>query len=96
LSTPTAPGVRYHGSKWRLYLRAQPIHSDHRIYVEPFGSSASVLMQKPRSQSEVYNDMDDDVVNFDRVLRDQDKAAKLYQQLELTPYSRTEFESAFK
>ena len=32
--------------------------------------NAGVLLQKPRAYAEVYNDMDDDVVNFFTVLRD--------------------------
>ena len=84
MSAPTAPAVRYHGSKWRLYPWLSQFIPDHRIYVEPFGGGASVLLQKPRAQSEVYNDLDDDIVNFFRVLRDPEKAAELCQQLEGT------------
>lgn len=64
----------------------------HRIYVEPFGGGGSVLMRKPRSYAEVYNDKWDTVVNVFRVLRDQEKALRLRQLLVLTPFSRTEFE----
>ena len=53
-----------------------------------------MLLQKPRSQSEVYNDLDEDIVNFFRVLRNPVLAAELCEQLELLPYSRVEFEAA--
>lgn len=66
----------------------------HKCYVEPFGGGASVLMQKPRSYAEVYNDKWDVVVNVFRVLRDPIKANKLIRMLELTPFSRTEFMNA--
>ena len=52
---------------------------------------ASVLLRKPRSYAEVYNDRWDTVVNVFRVLRDADKAALLKAGLELTPFARTEF-----
>lgn len=42
----------------------------HTVYVEPFGGSAAVLLNKPRSHVEVYNDLDGDVVHFFRVARE--------------------------
>ncbi len=68
----------------------------HRVYVEPFGGAASVLMRKPRSYAEVYNDKWDTVVNVFQVLRDPQKAEQLKRLLELTPFSRTEFNKAFR
>lgn len=65
----------------------------HRVYVEPYGGAGSVLLRKPRSYAEVYNDKWDTVVNVFRVLRDQEKALRLKNQIELTPFSRTDFES---
>lgn len=50
-------------------------------------------MQKPRSHAEVYNDRWDMVVNVFTVLRDPVAATELQRRLELTPYSRTEFEA---
>jgi DNA adenine methylase len=46
----------------------------HGFYCEPFGGAASVLMQKTRARGEVYNDLDGDVVNVFRVLRNADLA----------------------
>lgn len=61
----------------------------HRTYVEPFGGAGSVLLQKPRSYAEVYNDRADSIVNVFCVLRDH--PAELERLLRLTPFSRTEF-----
>lgn len=63
----------------------------HITYVEPFGGAAHVLFTKPPSPVEVYNDVDGNLVNFFRVLRDPEKSAELQRRLQLTPYSREEF-----
>jgi DNA adenine methylase len=88
------PVLRYHGGKWKLAEWILSYFPDHRIYVEPYGGGGSVLMQKPRSYAEVYNDLWDVVVNVFAVMRDPEKAAKLRTALELTPFSRTEFNGA--
>jgi DNA adenine methylase len=66
------------------------------VYVEPFGGAASVLLRKPRSYSEVYNDLDGDVVNLFRVLRDREAADELEGLLRLTPFARDEHLEAYK
>lgn len=66
----------------------------HRVYVEPFGGAASVLIRKPRSYAEVYNDLDHQVVNLFSVLRSPALAAALLESLRLTPFARQEFDDA--
>lgn len=93
-AVPRRPLVRYHGGKWKLaswILRHLPTH---RVYVEPFGGGASVLLQKPRSHAEVYNDLDGEIVNLFRVARDQGEL--LAQACELTPFARDEFVEAYQ
>jgi DNA adenine methylase len=96
MSPPTRPVLRYHGGKWRLAPWVISHFPKHRIYVEPFGGAASVLMRKPRSYGEVYNDLEDHVVNLFRILRDPTTAEQLRCQLEVTPFARTEFQSAYE
>lgn len=95
-SAVSRPVLRYHGGKWKLAPWIISHMPPHRIYVEPFGGGASVLMRKPRSYAEVYNDQWSTVVNVFRVLRDSGKAEKLRQLLELTPYARDEFFAAYR
>ncbi len=95
MNTPTRPALRYHGGKWKLAPWIISHLPPHKVYVEPFGGAASVLLRKPRAYAEVYNDLDEDVVNLFRVLRDEDAASRLRRLLDLTPYARAEFELAY-
>lgn len=90
------PALRYHGGKFRLAPWIISHFPPHRCYVEAFGGAAGVLLQKPRSFSEVYNDLDGDVVDFFRVLRAPELCARLVEELRLTPYSRSEFELSYE
>lgn len=68
----------------------------HACYTEAFGGAAGVLLQKPRSYGEVYNDLDGDIVNFFRVLRDPATRGALIDAVVQTPYSRDEFAAAWE
>ena len=92
---PTRPVLRYHGGKWKLASWIISHFPPHRIYVEPFGGAASVLLRKPRSYAEVYNDLDGEIVNVFRVLRDPASARELERVLRLTPFAREEFELSY-
>lgn len=92
----TSPALRYHGAKFRLAPWIMQFFPAHRCYVESFGGAAGVLLQKPRAYAEVYNDLDEDIVNFFAVLRDPDTRAQLERACALTPYARGEFELAWE
>lgn len=86
------PLVRYHGGKFKLAPWIISHFPAHRVYVEAFGGGGSILLRKPRAHSEVYNDMDGDIVNLFRVVRD--RGDELRRLLELTPFARTEYKEA--
>lgn len=94
--TCTRPVLRYHGGKWRLAPWIISHFPEHRVYVEPYGGAASVLMRKARSYAEVYNDLDEEIVNVFRVLRDTEMSKKLAEQVRLTPFARAEFDLAYE
>lgn len=96
LSPVTRPVVRWFGGKWLLAPWIVSHFPAHRVYVEPFGGGGSVPLRKPRAYAEVYNDLDAEIVNLFRVLRDEGQAARLIELLRLTPFARAEFEEAYR
>lgn len=66
----------------------------HRSYLEPFFGSGAVLFNKPPSAIETVNDIDGDVVNFFKVLRE--RPEELVEAISLTPYARDVFDDAHK
>lgn len=80
------PALNYYGSKWRLAKKIIELIPPHTCYVEPFGGSAAVILQKHPSYIDVYNDVYEDMVLFFRVLRD--RSAELIRAIQLTPMAR--------
>ncbi len=80
-------GGKFNHLDWLLPLLPAAHH-----YCEPFAGSAAVLLNRPPSPVETYNDVDGEVVNFFRVLRDHGE--ELQRAIALTPFSREEFHTA--
>jgi DNA adenine methylase len=59
--------IGYIGGKHRLAKQLIPLFPPHVTYVEPFAGMAHVFFRKPESQSEVLNDLNEDIVTFLRV-----------------------------
>lgn len=91
---PGRPLLRWHGGKYKLAPWIVSLFPEHRVYVEPYGGAGSVLLAKPRSYAEVYNDLDDEVVNLFRLVRD--RGTELERRLRLIPFARREFEAAYE
>lgn len=95
MTTPTRPISRYLGGKWVLAPWIIAHFPAHRTYCEPFGGLASVLLRKPPSAAEIYNDLDGEIVNLFRVLRSPTDGRELVRQVHYTPFARHEYEAAF-
>lgn len=89
----THPALRYYGGKWRIANWVIKHFPAHTCYCEPFGGGASVLLRKEQVAFEVYNDLDKGVCTFFRMLRE--RPDELIRAIELTPYSREEYERAY-
>lgn len=89
-STPLRPPFQYFGGKQRLAAKIVALLPGHDHYVEPFFGSGAVLMAKAPTKMETVNDLDGDIVNFWRVLRD--RADELTRACALTPHAREEYE----
>jgi len=93
---PTRALLRYFGGKWAIAPWVLSHFPPHRLYVEPFGGAASVLLRKPRSRIEIYNDLDQEIVSLFQIVQDPATCQALIRRLRRTPYSRRIFEQAFQ
>lgn len=86
---------RYPGSKWSIaewIIAHFPQGYEKMVYLEPFAGSGAVFFTKRPGAVETINDLNSDIVNLFRVLRERPEELKA--ALKLTPYSREEYERA--
>lgn len=83
----------YYGGKSSQLAWLLPLLPQARHFVDVFGGSGAVLMNREPSPVETYNDLDNNVVNFFKQLRD--NTVELVRLLALTPYSREERRIAY-
>lgn len=88
--------MRYPGGKFAIAAWVISHMPAHQTYVELYGGAASILLLKHRAHGEIYNDLNSDVVNIFRVLRDPLRAAALIELIRLTPYARAEYRIAYE
>lgn len=87
------PPFAYFGGKQSVAGQIAALLPPHEHYVEPFAGSCAVLLAKPPSGHETVNDLDQDLMTFFRVLRDDREA--LERVCALTPHSRAEHEACY-
>jgi DNA adenine methylase len=83
------PALDYFGGKWKCADKIISRFPEHKSFVDVFCGAASITLRKPRSKNEIINDLNAEVTNFFKVLRDDN--LKLRVLLEKTPYSREEY-----
>lgn len=67
----------------------------HHSYVEPYFGCGAVLFAKKPAAIETVNDLDGEVVNFFRTIRDPESREKLQEWLMYTPYARQVYDDTF-
>lgn len=86
--------LKYPGAKNRIAGWICEYIPLHDVYLEPYFGSGAVFFNKVLARIETINDIDGNVVNYFRVIRE--KPEKLAALLEMTPYARDEYNSAFE
>jgi DNA adenine methylase len=79
------------GGKTYMLKHLLSLIPEHRTYVEVFSGAARLFFFKEPSRVEVVNDIHSDIVNFFKVLRDEQKFKQLYFLSKMTPHSREQF-----
>ena len=82
----------YFGSKNKIAAKLCKELPPHNCWVEAFGGSAALTLRKKPSPIEIINDINNDIVNVFRQLRDNKE--ELRQLILFTPYSRQELADA--
>jgi DNA adenine methylase len=86
--------LKYPGAKNRIANWICEYIPTHKVYLEPYFGSGAVFFNKIPAGIETLNDLDGNIVNYFRVIRE--KVQELVEQLEMTPYSREEYYKAFE
>ena len=85
--------LKYPGAKNRLAPWICNYVPLHRNYVEPFFGSGAVFFNKEPAYLEIINDIDGDIVNYFRIIRE--RGDELIKKIRLTPYSREEYNAQY-
>lgn len=80
----------YGGKYSHLDFILPNLPTDERHFCDVYGGSAAVIINRKPAPVETYNDLDTELVNFFRVLRDPKTSDNLIQAIGLTPFSREE------
>jgi DNA adenine methylase len=83
--------LNWYGGKYYMAADIIRLFPRHKVYCEVFGGAGHILFKKNRSLIEVYNDKHECLYLFFSMLRDEVKRNILIPKIQLTPYSRQEF-----
>jgi len=84
--------IKWVGGKRNIKKLLVSIMPKHMQYVEVFGGAGWVLLEKPKSKLEIFNDINGDLINFYKVIKDKNQCEILIEEIKLTLKSRQLFE----
>ncbi len=82
LKTP----ISYYGGKQKLATKIISSIPNHTLYCEPFLGGAAVFFAKQPSEIEVLNDVNKQLINFYKIVRDD--FVSLEKEIRITLHSR--------
>lgn len=78
--------ITYYGGKQKLASTILPLMPQHILYAEPFLGGGAIFFTKPKSEVEVINDTNKELVNFYRIV--QNDYVSLEKEVKITLHSR--------
>lgn len=84
--------IKYWGGKQQLVPRLLPLIPEHYTYCEPFFGGGALFFAKPPSPNEVINDLNDNMINFYRILKR--RFSELFEEIEVTLFSEFQHRQA--
>ncbi|NJK44515.1 MAG: DNA adenine methylase [Pleurocapsa sp. SU_196_0] len=84
--------LKWAGAKWRVAEWIASRLPTHETYLEPFFGSGAVFFSKDPVKIELLNDLDQNVVNLFRVIREQ--TLELADACAFTPWAQDEYASS--
>jgi DNA adenine methylase len=84
--------ITYYGGKQTMLKHILPLVPEHSLYTEAFAGGAALFFAKDTSDIEVINDINQNLINFYRVLKCDFNALRT--KIETTLHSRATFDFA--
>ena len=87
--------IQYYGGKtYMTDTLIKHFPKSYRLYVEGFGGGASLLLNKPETPVEIYNDLDKNVYSLFKVISNGEALKTLQRKLYIAPYSHDLYDEA--
>lgn len=84
--------ITYYGGKQNMIKHLLELIPAHKIYCEPFFGGGALFFAKPKSEVEIINDKNGEVINFFKVVKT--KFAELQKEIQGTLHSREHYKKA--